>query len=215
MKNRTQNIVDSFYVNHEDLVYQKDNIQNIIEKLIFLIKSGGKILICGNGGSAADSDHIVGELMKSFRLKRPINMEYRNRLIELYGEDGTKIANGLQMGIPAFSLNQHSSLLSAIANDTDPSLVYAQQVSVVGNPNDILICLSTTGNSVNICNAAKVGSVKGMYTIGLTGSEESIINNLCSSTIKVPSNETYRTQEYHQVIYHYICMYIESELFEY
>ena len=174
---------------------------------------GGKVLICGNGGSAADAEHIVGELMKGFLKHRPLD-EVERAMIEETPDMPEGFADKLQGGLPAFALNTHSALLSAYANDVDADMVYAQQVWAVGEGGDLLIALSTSGNSRNVVNAVHCARAKGVKTLGITGSKESKLSQLCDVCIKTPSTETYRIQEYTLPIYHALCALIEAEYFE-
>jgi D-sedoheptulose 7-phosphate isomerase len=145
-----------------------------IVKAFDILKScflnGGKVMLCGNGGSAADADHIVGELMKGFMSRRPVPLAIRNRL-EQFGEGGKYIADNLQGALPAVSLVSHTALMTAIANDVSSDMVFAQQVYGLGKKGDVLIGISTSGNSMNVMHALQVASVQGLYTIGLTGRE--------------------------------------------
>ena len=185
--------------NYKELLPLKDKIEEAINILINAYNNNGKILICGNGGSSSDSAHIVGELMKGFNLKREIEVA------------GFK----LQKGIPAIDLTSQSALLSAFCNDCDPSLIYAQEVLAYGSKskNDVLICLSTSGNSKNVVNACKVAKEIGLKVISLTGAKESELSKLSNVTLNAPSTETFRVQEYHLPIYHYICARVEEYLF--
>ena len=171
--------------------------------MIDTYKNGGKVLVCGNGGSAADSEHIVGELMKGFMLKRTVTDE---RIPE-------HLRCGLQGALPAISLPSQSAILSAFINDVDPEMMYAQLVYGYANENDILIGLSTSGNSENVVNAAIVAKAKGAKVIALTGAKESKMNTISDITIKAPETETYKVQELHLPIYHYLCAETEKHFF--
>jgi len=170
---------------------------------------GGKVLLCGNGGSAADAEHIVGELV----LPRSISEQDKELLIAQHGDAGEHLANHLQRGVRAFALGGGSPLATAIANDGDPGLVFSQMTYVFGQPGDILIGISTSGNSKNIVAALKVARTFGMRTIGMTGSKPGTMDSLCDAIIKVPATETFKVQEYHLPIYHAICLTVEAELF--
>lgn len=176
-------------------------------------RAGGKIMVCGNGGSCADSDHIVGELMKGFLQLRPIKGDERATLAQAIGEDGEDVVSKLQGGIPAISLPAQAAVLSAFANDVDASLVYAQLVYGYARKGDLLIALSTSGNSKNVVSAAKVAKAVGISTLALTGSRESKLSNLSDCTVRVPETETFKVQELHLPIYHYLCAYMENEIF--
>lgn len=174
--------------------------------------SGGKLLLCGNGGSAADAEHITGELMKGFLKKRPLTAADRALLADTPGiPDG--FADRLQGALPALALNTHSALLSAYANDVDASMVYAQQVWALGQGGDALLALSTSGNSRNVVLAAEAARAKGLSTVALTGERESALSAICDVTVRAPARETYRIQEYHLPIYHYLCAAVEAHFF--
>ena len=174
---------------------------------------GGKVLICGNGGSAADAEHIVGELMKGFLKRRPLDEVERAMLYDT-PEMPEGFADKLQGALPAVALNGHSALLSAYVNDVDADMIYAQQVWGMGEGGDLLIALSTSGNSKNVVNAVHAARAKGIKTLAITGSKESKLSQLCDVCIKTPSTETYRIQEYTLPIYHALCALIEAEYFD-
>lgn len=184
-------------------VCMKD-IEKAKELIIETYKNGGKVLVCGNGGSAADSEHIVGELMKGFLLKRPVCDEKIPK----------DLRNKLQGALPAISLPSQSAILSAFANDVDPDMVYAQLVYGYARENDILIGLTTSGNSKNVVYAAQVAKAKGAKVIGFTGTRESKLSVIADVTIKAPETETYKIQEYHLPIYHYLCAEAEKHFFK-
>ncbi len=201
------------FENYKELLPLKNDIEKAIDILVETYKHNSKILVCGNGGSSADSAHITGELMKSFMLKRSIDPITKKEL-EKY-EDGKHLSNMLEMGVPCIDLTAESALLSAYANDKDASLCYAQLVYGYSYNSrfDCLIGLSTSGNSKNVVNAFKVAKALGLKTIALTGSKDSMLSELADVTIKAPSDITYRVQEYHLPIYHYICQEVEKRLF--
>lgn len=181
----------------------EENIKKALELMIQTYEQGGKILICGNGGSAADSEHIVGELMKGFLLKRPVEDE---RIPE-------ELRCRLQGSLPAISLPSQISVLSAFINDEDPEMLYAQLVYGYARENDLVIGISTSGNSANIVNALRVAKSLGSMTLALTGEKPSKLSELCDVTINAPSSETFKIQEYHLPIYHYLCAAVESKFF--
>ena len=181
----------------------KEDIQKALQLMINTYKSGGKILVCGNGGSAADSDHIVGELMKGFVNKRPVTNE----------KIPQEMREFLQGALPAISLSGQIALFTAYSNDVSPDMVYAQMVFGYGKENDLLIALSTSGNSKNIVNAAKVASSLGIRTIAFTGETGGALSEICNVSIKVPSTKTYKVQEFHLPVYHYLCMETEKYFF--
>ena len=175
-------------------------------------ESGGKLLLCGNGGSAADADHIVGELMKGFLKRRPLPAEER-ALLDDTPDMPAGFADRLQGALPALSLNTHGALLSAYANDVDASMVYAQQVWALGQGGDALLALSTSGNSRNVVNAVHAARAKGLRTLAITGEKESALSALCDVTLRLPSTETYRVQEYTLPVYHALCALLEAAFF--
>lgn len=183
----------------------KTEIVKAKDLIIETYKNDGKILVCGNGGSAADSEHIVGELMKGFLLKRPVTDE---RIPQ-------RIREKLQGGLPAISLPSQSAVLSAFVNDVEAEMLYAQLVYGYARKNDIVIGISTSGNSKNIVNAVETANAIGVTTIALTGKNESRLSELSDVTIKAPETETYKVQELHLPIYHYLCAETEKYFFEY
>ena len=167
-----------------------------------------KILLCGNGGSASDSEHIVGELMKGFKLPRKLNSEE----IQQFGEFA-EMAERLQKGIQAISLNSHTALMTAIGNDNGYDMVFAQQVFVYGGEGDVLVAMTTSGNSANVVNAAATAKVRGMKVIGITGEAESKLSRMCDVCLRLPERETYRVQELTLPVYHALCAMLEEALY--
>lgn len=165
-----------------------------------------KLLLCGNGGSASDSDHISGELLKGFGQKRPLSKEWQDRL-------GAHLASKLQGSLPALPLPMFASLMTAYANDCDAEYVYAQLVWGLGNAGDALLCLSTSGNSKNVLRAAEVAQAKGLFCIGLTGKTGGQLKELMDVCICVPETEVYKIQELHLPIYHALCLDLEAAFF--
>ncbi|MCR8634131.1 MULTISPECIES: D-sedoheptulose-7-phosphate isomerase [Paenibacillus] len=188
-----------------------------MEKAITLLKSAfhsdGKLLLCGNGGSASDSEHIVGELMKGFRSPRLLNDEDREPFLQQFPEEGNFLAGHLQGALPAISLVSHTALANAYANDVSSEMVFAQQVYGYGRTNDILLGISTSGNSLNVIRAVQVAKVRGLQTIGLTGRSGGRMAALCDVTIRVPWDLTPDIQERHLPIYHALCIVLEEEFF--
>ena len=183
----------------------KNDIENALSLMIDTYKKGGKILVCGNGGSSADADHIVGELMKGFLKTRKVTDE---RIPQ-------ELREKLQGALPAISLSAHTSLMTATINDNDADMVFAQQVYGYAKDNDLLIAISTSGNSKNVVNAVKVAKSLGIKTIALTGETGGELKQLADVTICAPSTETYKIQEYHLPIYHYLCASVENEIFDF
>lgn len=189
------------------------DIDEAVKALYETFEGGGKLLLCGNGGSSADCDHIVGELMKGFLLKRPIKEADKARMRADSPELSDKTLNSLQMGLPAISLTSISALNTAFSNDVDPELIYAQSVFALGRAGDVLIAISTSGNAKNVCEAAKVARAIGMKVIGLTGKDGGKLKDLSDVCIIAPECETYKIQELHLPIYHYICAEVERRFF--
>jgi D-sedoheptulose 7-phosphate isomerase len=191
----------------------KENILKAANELIKTFQSGGKVLVCGNGGSCSDADHIVGELMKSFEGRRPLEKSLHQKLTEISPERGKMLAEILQQGLPAISLTVHQSLITAIANDISGDVIYAQQVVGWGNKGDVLIGLSTSGNSQNVIDAMIVARAKGLKTIGMTGETGGKMKDWCDILLNVPERRTAYVQELHLPVYHAICMMVEKEIF--
>ncbi len=190
----------------------RPDITRTVEAICACHLAGGKILVCGNGGSAADSEHIVGELVKGFVLPRAVSAADADRL-RAADELGGHLAGKLQRGVAAISLTGHPSLATAIGNDTGRDLVFAQQVYVYGRPGDILIGLSTSGNSGNVLRALTVARAFGLLTVGFTGSRACRMDALCDIRLKAPAHETHKIQELHLPVYHTVCLMVEQELF--
>lgn len=188
----------------------KKTMQTTLHTIVERVEQGGKIFICGNGGSAADAEHIAGELLKSFKLPRPLTPLFKEALIKTDSDYGTLLANNLQAGIPTFVLSNHVSLSTAFANDVDPYMAYAQQLHVLGSSKDIFIGISTSGNAKNVNMAAVVSRAKNMFTIGLTGENGGNLAQHSDICLKVPHYETYKIQELHQPLYHMMCLLIED-----
>lgn len=192
-------------------VLSRQPVWEAFELLLNSCQGGGKVLVCGNGGSASDSEHIVGELMKGFLLKRELPEEEKQKFKEMEG--GDVLSCRLQRGIPAISLNSYTSLMTAVGNDTSFDMIFAQQVYAYGQPGDVLIAMTTSGNSVNIVEGAKTAKVKGMKVIGITGEKESKLSAYCDICFRMPSVETYRVQEYTLPLYHVLCAMLEEAVF--
>lgn len=188
-------------------------VEQAYDMLLTCVRTGGKILICGNGGSAADSEHIVGELMKGFRQTRPLSSDLRNQFVDLYGEEGTYLADHLQGAIPAISLVSHTALITAFLNDVDASMIFAQQVLGYGKAGDCLIGISTSGNAANVVRAVEVAHVLGVRSIGMTNSHGGRLKEMCDVCICAPATETAKAQQHHEVIYHALCSAVEAAIF--
>lgn len=207
-------LVNNLIENYPDIKSCKSQIEEVIDIIIKTFKSGGKLLVCGNGGSAADSSHIVGELMKGFMKKRPLSAETKNKLKKAFPENGQYLADNLQGGLPAIALTEQAALITAFSNDVDPDMIFAQQVYGYGNKEDTILGISTSGNSTNIVNALKVGAAMGLHTAGLTGKDGGKMKDICDCNIIVPLNSTPEIQERHLPIYHTICQVVEAEFFQ-
>ena len=168
---------------------------------------GNKLMLCGNGGSAADAEHIVGELMKGFLLKRPVAEQV------FPGGVPDPALEKLQGALPALSLNGHPALAAALVNDTDASLIYAQQLLGLGRPGDVLLCISTSGNARNCCLAAQTARALGVEVIALTGAGGGRLAELSDFLIAVPERETYLVQQMHLPLYHALCARLEARFF--
>lgn len=185
------------------LSFCAESIEKARNLIIKTYENGGKVLVCGNGGSAADSEHIVGELMKGFMKRRPVDDER----IPL------SLRKSLQGALPAISLPSQCAILSAYINDVDADMMYAQLVYGYANDGDLVIGLSTSGNSENIVNAIEVANTVGAKTLAFTGENESRLSHIADVTIRVPETETYKVQEMHLPVYHYLCAEAEKRLF--
>ena len=203
--------IDLLIGRYPKLIGCREDLLCALELLSQGFRRGGTLFTCGNGGSAADADHIVGELAKGFLKKRPVPQELREALAAIPG--GDSLADGLQGGLPAVSLHSQSALLTAFANDCDPSLVYAQAFLALAKPGDMLLAISTSGNSHNVVNAAKLAKVRDAAVIALTGERPSKLSALADCAIRVGDTETYRVQELHLPVYHWLCAGVEEAFF--
>ncbi len=191
----------------------KEDIENVKNAMISCFKNGGKLLVCGNGGSCSDSDHIVGELMKGFMSKRPISQQKKAEMKANCSEVSDEWLEQLQCGLPAISLPSLTGLNSAFCNDVNPELMFAQSLMGLGVKGDILLCLSTSGNSKNVYAAAVVGKSLGLTVIALTGKTGGRLKGMADLCICVPETETFKVQELHLPTYHYLCAAVEKEFF--
>ena len=206
MKDTTSKILDGLLSRQPALEACRKDIAVAFETLLAAYRSGGKVLACGNGGSAADAEHIVGELMKRFRKRREIPAAIAGRL-------RPELAAKLEGALPAISLVSMESLLTAFANDVAWETAFAQQVLALARPGDVLVALSTSGNSANCVAAAEVMRAVGGRSIALTGQAVSRLSDVCDVAIRVPETETFRVQELHLPVYHALCAMLEEELF--
>lgn len=191
----------------------KNDILLAFELLKECYSNDNKLLVCGNGGSAADAEHIVGELMKGFKKQRKITPNKSRELIDIHAEMGKILAENLQGALSAIALDGHMALSTAYMNDCEPLLCFAQQVNGYGCCGDVLLGISTSGNSKNVLYAAITARARGLKVIGLTGVKESKLSNLADVCIRVPETETYMIQELHLPVYHCLCLMLEEEFF--
>jgi D-sedoheptulose 7-phosphate isomerase len=213
LENRLQKHIELLVERYPSLAPIKDDIVAAYLLLAESYQNGGKLLIAGNGGSAADAEHMVGELMKSFKLRRKVENDFAQKLIAEDQELGKVLAENLQGALPAIALDGHLSLSTAYMNDCEPLLCFAQQVNGFGRPGDVFVGISTSGNSKNVLYAAVAARAKGMKVLGLTGANDSKLKELSDVCIQVPQTETYMVQELHLPIYHCLCLMLEDKFF--
>jgi D-sedoheptulose 7-phosphate isomerase len=188
-------------------------VQRTYDVLLACYQRGGQVLICGNGGSASDAEHVVGELMKGYLSRRPVTAELRAALTAAYPAEGAYLADKLQGALPTISLASHTSLITAIVNDIAGDLIFAQQVYGYGRPGDVLLAISTSGNSPNVLHAVRVAHVRGLTTIGFTGRGGGQLAALADVALCVPADRTADIQERHLALYHALCALLEEALF--
>lgn len=191
----------------------KEDIWNVYKLMEECYAGGGKVLIAGNGGSSADAEHIVGELMKGFKKPRSVTAEFAEKLREADGERAEELIQKLQGGLPAISLSSHPALCTAYLNDVDGNLITAQQVYGYGKEGDVLLGISTSGNAKNVMFAVAVAKAKGMKVAALTGNNGGKLGKAADVAVIVPEPETYRIQELHLPIYHVLCLMLEERFF--
>ncbi len=196
-----------------ELAHCGSDIDSAAALLETVFAAGGTLLVCGNGGSAADAEHVVGELMKGFAHPRPLDRATRDALTGVDPVLGAQLADGLQGALPAIALVSQAALLSAIANDTDARWTYAQQVLGYGRPGDALLALSTSGTAANVDAAVVVARARGLHTLALTGADGGSIASRCEVAVRVPERETALVQELHQSVYHALCLSLEERFF--
>lgn len=214
MKDTVNHILEDLILRYPVLTQNKAGIADAVETIVAAVNAGGKLLTAGNGGSAMDAEHIVGELMKSFVKKRSLADSFQNQLVkvdEVYGEE---LASSLQGVVPAISLVSHPALSTAFSNDVNPLLGFAQQLYGFGSSKDVFLALSTSGNSKNILYAAVVAKAKGMKVIAMTGKTGGKLAGYADVLINVPDTEPYKVQELHLPIYHALCLMLEENYFE-
>jgi D-sedoheptulose 7-phosphate isomerase len=206
-------LLQQFFNRHKELAYLEEHVIQAVHVISKAFRNGNKLLLCGNGGSSADADHIVGELMKGFEIKRPLHPSLKAMLNEQFGQRGATLASVLQQGLPAISLSAHTALLTAVSNDLGGEYIFAQQVAGYAKANDVLWAISTSGNSSNVVNALIVAKAAGLTTIGMTGEKGGEINKFCDVLLNVAGTATAGVQELHLPLYHLICRLVEKEMF--
>lgn len=208
MKSNVEKIYNDLFIRYPELSCVKEDVRKVFEIIKETYINKGKLLVCGNGGSASDSAHIVGELMKGFMLSRKLPESEKDKF------NNKAIADGLQGALPAISLVGETAFMTAFCNDCSPDLVFAQQVYGLMNENDTLLCLSTSGNSKNVVAAAETAVAKGGNVVSIVGENGGKLSELSDATIKLPSLITPEIQEYTLPVYHTICAMLESEFFQ-
>lgn len=213
MEDKLLKHIDILIDRYPKLIVCKDSILEAYDILEEAYSKSHKLLVCGNGGSASDSEHIVGELMKEFMLKRKVYITQAEAMKAIDSELGAILAEHLQGALPAITLTAHSSLTTAFMNDSEPALAFAQQVNGYGNPEDVFMGISTSGNSANVLYAAITAKARGLKVIGLTGAKENKLMRFADVCICVPETQTYKIQELHLPVYHCLCLMLEDKFF--
>lgn len=214
MNDSAQKCLDELSIDYPQLAAQRESIKRAFTILEEGFRASGVFYVCGNGGSAADALHIVGELMKAFTIPRPIDKETKAMLQNAYGGEAQGFIENLQRALPAHALAGNTSLETAYANDVDYEYCLAQQLYGYGRKGDMLLGISTSGNAKNVVAAVRLARCKGIKTIGLTGGDGGMIGRLCDVTIIVPERVTHRVQELHLPIYHTLCRMLEISFFK-
>lgn len=207
-------IFDELFERYPELDVCRDDIWNAYETLKLSYENEGKLLVAGNGGSASDSEHIVGELMKGFVKPRKLSEEFGQKLKSVDEQMGKELAEKLQGAMPAIALVDHVALSTAYLNDVDPLLGFAQQINGYGKAGDVFLGISTSGNSKNILYACTIAKAKGLKVIGLTGRDGGKLREMSDVAIVVPESETFKIQELHLPIYHCLCLMLEAFFWE-
>lgn len=211
---RCNGVLNELLNRYSSLCECKEDIEKAAKAIIECYENGGKLLLCGNGGSCADCEHIVGEMMKGFLKKRPVNDSKKAEMKSKCDLVDDELLSKLQCGLPAVAIPSINALNSAFCNDVDPELVYAQPLMSLAKENDILIGISTSGNSKNVFGAVKVAKALGIKVIGLTGKKGGKLKETADICICAPETETFKIQELHLPIYHYICAAVEEHFFQ-
>lgn len=213
LENRLMKHINLLVERYPSLESAKDDIIAAYLIMEECYENGGKLLVAGNGGSAADAEHIVGELMKGFKMPRKPETTFAEKLVAENQELGSVLAENLQGALPAIALDGHPALSTSYMNDCEPLLCFAQQVNGYGKAGDVFLGISTSGNSKNVLFAATTAHAKGLKVIGLTGAKDSKLKDMSDVCIKVPQTETYMIQELHLPIYHCLCLMLEDKFF--
>lgn len=206
-------VMETLLERYPELAVCRADIEKAAECLIRCYEQGGKLLIAGNGGSCADAEHIVGELMKGFVKKRPLSETQKTAMRQRCPALPEELLDRLQGGLPALSLSGAPALTTAFCNDVDPNLTFAQQVMGYAKPGDVLLGISTSGNAQNVAAAAMVAKGLGMTVLGLTGRDGGRLKELSDVAVVVPYRETYQIQERHLPVYHALCLMVEAHFF--
>lgn len=204
---------EELFIRYPELRSCGDEINAAYELLANCFRQGGKLLIAGNGGSAADAEHIAGELMKKFMISRPVDAAFAEKLKAVDPVRGAELSENLERSLPAIPLVDHESVITAYMNDANAKGVFAQQLLGYGKENDVFLAISTSGKSENILCAAVTAKALNLKVLSLTGAGESPLQQLSDVCIRVPETETYKIQEMHLPVYHSLCMVLEKEFF--
>ena len=213
MEARIQKHLDELINRYPQLAVCRSDIEAAYEVMEAAYEKDHKLLIAGNGGSAADSEHIAGELMKRFKTPRPVPSEFSKKLVEIDSERGPGLAKNLERGLMAIPLVAHEALTTAYINDVDGLGVFAQQLYGFGRPGDVFLGISTSGNSKNVISATVVARALGIKVVGLTGESGGELGRVADVSIRVPETETYMIQELHLPVYHCLCLMLEDKFF--
>ena len=198
---------------YPELVSCAESVQRAFELLKECFEAQGKLLLCGNGGSCADCAHITGELMKGFCKNRPLSEKQKLALAKIDSKNGYFLAEKLQQAFPVVDLCANTALITAVANDTDADLIFAQQIMGLGREKDVLLCICPKGSAPNVLNAIAAARLQGMKVIGMVAQGKGAMANLCDGLIAVPQNEVFLAQEMHLPVYHALCLMLEAEFF--
>ena len=205
--------ISELFISFPALKEIEHQIFNAYEIIKEVFESNDTLFVCGNGGSASDAEHMIGELMKNFLIERKHKESFIKSLTDYYGDESHKIINKLQPGFKAISLLSHPSLISAYSNDVDSEYIFAQQLYSLGSTSDILVAFSTSGNSANVYRALQIANIMKIKTILFTGSDGGRCSQIVDYSVKVPEKETYRIQEYHLPVYHALCAMLEEHFY--